>query len=108
MPKINHYCPNCKIELIHRKVDSPEILHCPVCPYNLEPNKKKMDYLYAALSVDSEGIESIVATLQTYIPMPIVSSNKQMIRKAMTQELIDSSHDSGLNLVLAKFKRVKE
>jgi hypothetical protein len=108
MPKINHYCPNCKIELIHREVDPPEILHCPVCPYNFAPNTKKMDSLYAALSVDSEGMEGIVATLQTDMPMPMVSSNKEIVEKMMTPEFRDSLLSDGMTLILAEFTRVKK
>lgn len=51
-------CPNDGMTLVMRDGD---IMHCPLCPFNVPKNKKLMETMFAWVSVDPDGLEGFMA-----------------------------------------------
>jgi len=100
-------CPNCDINLIQRPIDPPDMLHCPACPFIFAKNTKKAEFLYAALSVDKDGKEGIIATKQFGMMMSMVATRKELVEQMMTPEFFKSIKKLIHDVKIAKFKRVK-
>lgn len=97
-------CPNCNIAL-RPSSDSKAMLQCPMCPFNLNPNERVLENMYAWVSVDKNGFEGIIAALTPAgHVMTLVSSDLEMISKfkSLAHQAVANV---GLKAHIAKFKR---
>lgn len=100
-------CPNCNLELIHRPIDPIDVMHCPICPFVITPNKKKVDCLYTVLSVDKNGIEGIMAIKKFGTTTSMTATRKDLLEPFITDKFKKELKDLGMECIIAKFKRVK-
>jgi hypothetical protein len=65
-------CPNCNVDLIHIEGNGQK---CPTCPYLFFPNGKIITEVAVVVSVDSNGMEGIIAIDMNGVKMAMVNSN---------------------------------
>lgn len=88
-----------------------DILHCPVCPFNVPRNTKVLQTMYAWLSVDAEGREGFMACLMPNgIQMVLCHSELHMIQKFRDMALQSLATLPGYHARLVEFtsRRVVE
>ncbi len=74
------FCPNDGSTL--RKDAAGGVFQCPLCPFNVAPNTKILETMYAWVSVDAEGREGFMAVdLGSGVPMPMIHSERAMVER---------------------------
>lgn len=84
-------------------------MRCPRCGFNAAPNDKKMETLYAWLSVDPKtGNEGVIAMRMgaEQVYMAMVNSNKEPLLK-IENHVKHGMQGTEMGYCLAEFKRVQ-
>lgn len=95
-------CPNCEIQTQKSIVDGKEHFQCPICTFNHCSGDTIIDSIYVWVAVDVKtGMESIIAFNDKGIPMPGISSKKE-IAYQLLRVASKAKEETGMKMRLLK------
>lgn len=101
-------CPNCETGLVDREVDGRRWRSCPTCEFVAPPNSRKIDAIWAFLSVDEDSDCEGLPALQVgdkVLPMVAADPDRLEGLRGLAEQM---SRRSGMRMTLVKFTKREE